>query len=45
MKAVGDCQVGDTITEERKPANEPLPGFKPSVPVVFVASTRPKQPL
>ena len=35
MKAVGDCQVGDTITEERKPANEPLPGFKPSVPVVF----------
>ena len=35
MKAVGDCQVGDTITDERKPANEPLPGFKPSVPVVF----------
>ncbi|HZT20824.1 MAG TPA: elongation factor 4, partial [Dongiaceae bacterium] len=25
---------GDTITEDRRPA-EPLPGFKPSVPVVF----------
>jgi GTP-binding protein LepA len=27
--------VGDTITEERRPALEPLHGFKPSVPVVF----------
>jgi GTP-binding protein LepA len=27
--------VGDTITEERRLASEPLPGFKPSVPVVF----------
>src|SRR5690606_4739421 len=34
-KAVADCKVGDTITEERRPAAEPLPGFKPSVPVVF----------
>src|SRR5690606_7528850 len=35
IKTVADCQVGDTITEERRPAAEPLPGFKPSVPVVF----------
>jgi GTP-binding protein LepA len=35
IKAVADAQVGDTITEERRQAAEPLPGFKPSVPVVF----------
>ncbi|BBK44635.1 elongation factor 4 [Allostella vacuolata] len=35
VKAVADTNVGDTITEERRPAAEPLPGFKPSVPVVF----------
>jgi len=35
IKAVADCNVGDTITEEKRPALEPLAGFKPSVPVVF----------
>lgn len=35
IKSVSDCKVGDTITDERKPTQEPLPGFKPSVPVVF----------
>lgn len=35
IKHVADCKVGDTITEERRPAAEPLAGFKPSVPVVF----------
>jgi GTP-binding protein LepA len=35
IKQVADCRIGDTITEERRPAVEPLPGFKPSVPVVF----------
>ncbi|MCC6471778.1 MAG: elongation factor 4 [Alphaproteobacteria bacterium] len=35
IKSVADCKVGDTITDDRKPAAEPLPGFKPSVPVVF----------
>jgi GTP-binding protein LepA len=35
IKAVADCKIGDTITEERRPAATPLPGFKPSVPVVF----------
>ena len=35
IKSVADCQVGDTITDDVKPAAEPLPGFKPSIPVVF----------
>ncbi|MGB1357413.1 MAG: translation elongation factor 4, partial [Candidatus Puniceispirillaceae bacterium] len=35
VKTVSDARVGDTITEERRPCTEPLPGFKPSVPVVF----------
>jgi GTP-binding protein LepA len=35
IKTVADCRVGDTVTDDRRPASEPLPGFKPSVPVVF----------
>lgn len=35
IKQVADCKVGDTITEEKRQAAEPLPGFKPSIPVVF----------
>ena len=35
IKSVSDCKVGDTITEEKKPSLKPLPGFKPSQPVVF----------
>ena len=35
IKQVRDTRVGDTITHERGPASEPLPGFKPSQPVVF----------
>ena len=35
IKAVADTRVGDTITEDKRPASEALPGFKPSVPVVF----------
>ena len=35
IKQVRDTKVGDTITHEKKPCAEPLPGFKPSVPVVF----------
>ncbi len=35
IKAVADTEVGDTITEERRQAAAALPGFKPSVPVVF----------
>ncbi len=35
IKTVADCNVGDTITDDRDPAAEPLPGFKPSIPVVW----------
>ncbi len=35
IKDVADTRVGDTITDDRRPAAEPLPGFQPSVPVVF----------
>ena len=35
IKSVSDCKVGDTITEEKHPTTEALPGFKPSQPVVF----------
>ncbi len=35
IKSVADCQVGDTLTEERRPAETALAGFKPSQPVVF----------
>ena len=35
IKHVSDCKVGDTITDETNPVDNPLPGFKPSVPVVF----------
>jgi len=35
IKQVADTSVGDTITEDRRPADAALSGFKPSVPVVF----------
>jgi len=35
IKEVADTQVGDTITDERRGADTPLPGFKPAQQVVF----------
>jgi GTP-binding protein LepA len=35
IKTVADCRVGDTITDDRKPASTPLAGFQPLQPVVF----------
>ena len=35
IKTVADCKVGDTITDDRAPTAAPLPGFKPSIPVVW----------
>ncbi len=35
IKEVADTRVGDTITDEKNPTAEPLPGFKPAQPVVF----------
>src|SRR6267378_6334332 len=35
IKQVADTRVGDTITDDRKPVTEMLPGFRPAIPVVF----------
>ncbi len=35
IKEVADTRVGDTITDDRKPITEMLPGFRPAIPVVF----------
>ena len=35
IKSVADCKVGDTIAELNNKTVTPLPGFKPSLPVVF----------
>lgn len=35
IKQVANCKVGDTITDEKRPCQESLPGFKPHLPVVF----------
>jgi GTP-binding protein LepA len=35
IKEVADTRVGDTVTDERRPTAEALPGFKPAQAVVF----------
>lgn len=35
IKSIGETKVGDTITTTKNPAAAPLPGFKPSLSVVF----------
>ncbi|MBT4889313.1 MAG: elongation factor 4 [Rhodospirillales bacterium] len=35
IKTVADTSIGDTITEDKRRADAPLAGFKPSIPVVF----------
>ncbi len=35
IKEVADTRVGDTITDEKNPTAQALPGFKPAQPVVF----------
>ena len=35
IKEVADAAVGDTITEDKRPTETPLDGFKPAQPVVF----------
>jgi GTP-binding protein LepA len=35
IKEVADTRVGDTITDDKKPTETALPGFRPSIPVVF----------
>jgi len=35
IKDISETNVGDTITDEKKPCEEQLDGFKPSIPMVF----------
>ena len=35
IKEVADTRVGDTITNADRPAKEPLPGYKPVLPMVY----------
>jgi GTP-binding protein LepA len=35
IKQVADTRVGDTVTDDKSPCAEALPGFKPVQPVVF----------
>ncbi len=35
IKKVADVAIGDTLTDDRRPAREPLPGFKEIKPMVF----------
>jgi GTP-binding protein LepA len=35
IKQVADTKIGDTLTDERKGTEKPLPGFKPAQQVVF----------
>ncbi|MBB5753049.1 translation elongation factor 4 [Prosthecomicrobium pneumaticum] len=35
IKEVADTRVGDTITDDRRPTDAALPGFRPAQPVVF----------
>src|SRR5687767_6586114 len=35
IKTVSDAQIGDTVTDDRNPASEPLPGFEPAKAMVF----------
>jgi GTP-binding protein LepA len=37
IKTVSDTRIGDTITNEARPAARPLPGFKEVKPVVFAS--------
>ena len=35
LKTVQDCRVGDTVTQAKSPASEPLPGYRTPKPMVF----------
>ncbi len=37
FKTVREAHVGDTMTEQRRPATEPLPGYRPVKPMVFAS--------
>ena len=44
IKEVADTLVGDTITDDKKPVAEPLPGFRPAIPWCSAACSRSTPP-
>ena len=38
LKTVSECRVGDTVTWEDNPADQPLPGYVPMKPMVFASA-------
>ena len=37
LKTIQECRVGDTITLAARPAEKPLPGYRPMKPMVFAS--------
>jgi GTP-binding protein LepA len=37
LKTLQECSVGDTLTHRRRPAAEPLSGYRPAKPMVFAS--------
>ncbi|RLC89718.1 MAG: elongation factor 4 [Chloroflexi bacterium] len=37
LKSVREARVGDTVTDARRPAAAPLPGYRPAKPMVFAS--------
>ena len=35
IKKISDCQIGDTVTDARRPTETPFPGFREVKPMVF----------
>jgi GTP-binding protein LepA len=35
IKKISDCQIGDTLTDEKVPTTQPFPGFREVKPMVF----------
>ena len=35
IKKISDCQIGDTLTDEKVPTTQPFPGFREIKPMVF----------
>jgi GTP-binding protein LepA len=35
IKKISDCQIGDTLTDDRAPTRSPFPGFREVKPMVF----------
>jgi GTP-binding protein LepA len=35
IKKISDCQIGDTLTDEKIPTTQPFPGFREIKPMVF----------